>query len=84
MQHDPGNGGVEALDGYRVITPSGKLIGEVVRGSETEMVVRMRRFGRSIYRPLAQEFAIVSHRNRTVVLQISQRELRGAPTARPH
>jgi len=79
VQLDPENGGVEALDGYRVITPSGKLIGEVVRASETEMVVRMRRLGRSIYRPLAQEFAIVSHRNRTVVLQISRRDLRGAP-----
>jgi len=76
------NDGVEALDGYRIITPSGKLIGEVVRASETEMIVRMRRFGRSIYRPLTREFAIVSHRNRTVVAQISQRELRGAPTAR--
>jgi hypothetical protein len=80
VQHDPGNRGVEALGGYRVITPSGKLIGEVVRASETEMLVRMRRLGRSIYRPLAQELAIVSHRHRTVVLQISQRELRGAPT----
>ena len=36
MQHDPGNGGVEALDGYRGISPSGKRIGEVVQASDTD------------------------------------------------
>lgn len=76
------NDGVEALDGYRVITPSGKLIGDVARASETEIIVRLRRLGRTIHRPLPREFAIVWHPNRTVVAQISQRELRGAPTVR--
>ena len=68
----------EALDGYRVITPGGKLIGEVARVSETAIIVHLRRLGRSIYRPLPREFALVWQHNRTVIAQISPRELRAA------
>lgn len=72
----------DALDGYRVITPSGKLIGEVASVTETAIIVHLRSLGRSIYRPLPRELALVWKYNRTVIAQISPRELRAALPAR--
>ena len=79
-----GNEGAEPLDGYRVIAPSGRLVGEVAGVSETAIVVQIRRLGRTLYRPLPREFALVWQHNRTVVAQISPRELRGAPSVWAH
>lgn len=76
--------GVEPRDGFRVISPSGKVIGEVAGVLETAIVVEMRRLGRSIYRPLPRDYALVWEHNRTVVAQMSARELRAAPSLRPH
>jgi hypothetical protein len=75
--------GVEPLDGFRVISPSGKVIGEVAGVLDTAIVVQMRRLGRSIYRPLPRDQALVWEHNRTVVAQLSARELRAAPSLRP-
>ena len=73
----------EPLDGFKVITPTGKVIGEVAGVSDSAIVVRMRRLGRVIYRPLPRELALVWGHNRTVVAQLSARELRGAPRLGP-
>ena len=72
------------MDGYRVIAPSGRLIGEVAGVSATAIVVQIQRLGRTLFRPLPREFALVWQHNRTVVAQISARELRGAPAVSAH
>jgi hypothetical protein len=74
--------GIEPLDGFRVISPSGKLIGEVAGVLDNAIVVQMRRFGRPIFRPLPRDYALVWEHNRTVVAQLSARELRAAPSLR--
>jgi len=67
------NAEAEPLDGYRVIAPNGRVIGEVAGVSATAIVVQIRRLGRRIYRPLPRELALVWQHNRTVVAQRSAR-----------
>ena len=74
---------IEPFDGFRVISPSGKVIGEVAGVLDTAIVVQMRRLGRPIYRALPRDHALVWEHNRTVVAQLSARELRAAPPLRP-
>lgn len=73
----------DPVDGFLVVSPSGRKSGVVVGVTEDAVVVRMRRLGRSVYRPLPRECALVWERNRTVVAQLSARELRGAPALSP-
>jgi hypothetical protein len=72
----------QALEGFRVIASSGRLIGRVAGDSEDVIVVTVRRWGRVTLRPLPKEYALVWTRTRTVIAQISARELRHAPPVR--
>jgi hypothetical protein len=58
--------GIEPLDGFRVISPSGKVIGEVAGLLDTAIVVEVRRLGRSLYRPLPRDLAIAEHAKSSV------------------
>lgn len=72
----------DVLEGFDVVSASGRRIGRVAGVSETTIVIEMRRFGRTTYRPLPREFALIWTRSRTVIAQLSARELRHAPALR--
>jgi hypothetical protein len=67
------------LEGYRVVTPSGRLLGRVAGSTQRVIVVAMRRWGRVTLRPLPTQDALVWTRTRTVIVQVPARDLRGAP-----
>lgn len=76
--------GVDPADGFQVVSPNGRVIGVVAGVTDQAIVVRMRRHGKRVYRPLPRECALVWERNRTVVAQVSARELRASPALSPY
>jgi hypothetical protein len=71
----------DALIGFSVVTREGKLLGEVAGVSGDAIVVAGRRLRRRTLRLLPTEYALVWRRMRSVIAQVSERELLAAPPA---